>query len=84
MLFFWVSCNIKKIEKFLYDIDGDCVYEVSYDFINMMSSSKMGVFGMFGIYLKEVGLLVLEELYYVEEYINVRIIYVYIFSFMVS
>lgn len=38
----WASCNIKKTEKLPYDIDGDCVYEVSYDPTNMMSSSKDG------------------------------------------
>ena len=38
----WASCNIKKTEKLPYDIDGDCVYEVSYDPKNIMSSSKDG------------------------------------------
>lgn len=54
---YWVSCNIKKIEKFLYDIDGDCVYEVSYDFINMMSSSKDGCFWNVWYIFKRSGLM---------------------------
>lgn len=38
----WANYNIEKTEKLPYDIDGDCVYELSYDPRSMMSSSKDG------------------------------------------
>lgn len=44
----------------------------------------MGVPGMPGTHLKEVGLLALEELHHVEEHTNAGIIHVHTFSLMAS
>ncbi|KAK3732372.1 hypothetical protein QZH41_005703 [Actinostola sp. cb2023] len=38
----WEQCKIEKVERLPYDIDGDCVYELSYDRTNLMSSSRDG------------------------------------------